>query len=142
MILDKSLMFCEDQAITSAAASSNYVEVAAVPNLQPGNPVIIHAQVTEDFSTTTGGALTVYVQEDDNTAFSSAATLAQSQAVPAAQLLAGKKIPILTPVNTDKYLRLYFSPATPHSAGKVTGAIVTGQQTNDSNMNAIGDNFL
>ncbi|HHY0854094.1 TPA: Bbp16 family capsid cement protein, partial [Raoultella ornithinolytica] len=90
-------------------------------------PLLI--QVVESFNTLT--SLTVTVQTDDNSAFSSA-TDVLSLTIPLASLVQGYKSPVITlPMKLERYIRLnYTVTGTAPTAGKVTAGITGGVQTN------------
>lgn len=142
MLLDAQALFSDDQAITASAASTNYMDLGApktaplapaalVRDIGGSNDMEILIQVTADFATLT--SLTVAVQTDDNTSFSSATTVHQTAAIPAASLLEGYKFKISNvPIGTsERYLRLYYTVAGSNAtAGTITAGIVDGIQTN------------
>jgi hypothetical protein len=143
MLLDKEALFSDDQAITASAASTNYMDLGAtgtpanapaavVRDLGGGQNVTMLVQVTEDFATLT--SLTVDVEVDDNTSFSSAKTVATTGAVAVANLTAGKilSVSVPLPVGTDeRYLRLNYTVAGVNAtAGKITAGVAAGVQTN------------
>jgi len=142
MHLDEQALFSDQQAITATAASTNYIDLGAA-NTPPGgsnaiqqdfgggNDIPLLIQVTEAFNNLT--SLTVAVQVDDDTSFSSPTTVATSGAILRADLVAGKKIPPFNvPIGTDqRYLRLnYTVTGTAPTEGKVTAGIAGGLQTN------------
>lgn len=142
MLLDENTLFSDDQAVTASAASTNYMDLQAgstppaapaalVQKIGGGNDIPLLIQVTEDFATLT--SLTVTIQVDDNTSFSSATTVASSHAVPAASLVAGYQFPLVTLPNTvnERYVRLYYTVGGSNAtAGTITASIATGLQTN------------
>lgn len=142
MLLDENTLFSDDQAITASAASTNYMDLQAgatppaapaalVQKIGGGNNIPLLIQVTEDFATLT--SLTVTIQVDDNTSFSSATTVASSHAVPAASLVAGYQFPLVTLPDTvnERYVRLYYTVGGSNAtAGAITASIATGLQTN------------
>lgn len=141
MIFDATLTFSSEQAITADAASTNYIDLGAtgtpyggsalVRDIGPGCCIPIAICVTAAFNTLT--SLTIQLQVDDNTSFSSATTVA-SVTVPLADLTAGKIIEGLDwiPSGTDeRYVRLnYDVTGTNPTTGKITAGIVAARQTN------------
>lgn len=142
MHLDDQALFSDQQAITATAASTNFINLGA-PATPPGAPAALKQdlgggnnmpvliQVTEDFDNLT--SLTVTMQVDDNSSFSSPKTVASSGAVALADLVAGKMIaPFNVPIGTDQqYVRLYYTVAgTAPTAGKITAGVAGGLQTN------------
>lgn len=110
--MDAQLLFSDAQALTgtSAVASTNYVNLGtAYSYLGTGEPMAV--AITVDVAAGgTSPTLTVAVQSDDNTSFSSAATVATTAAIAGATLVAGYEIviPIPAGVSTEQYLRLSY----------------------------------
>lgn len=140
---DKLGTFSLDQAITATAASTDVVDLGATGTPKPGHttaltrdigkgtPIPIRIQVTETFATLT--SLTVAIEVDDNSSFSSATTVLATQAIPLASLVAGYVFNIeFIPRNTnERYVRLYYTVAGSNAtAGKVTAFIVEAGQSN------------
>lgn len=134
MITSAQQLFSDDQAVTASAASTNYIDLlaagtpygaAAALNRDQGkgNKIPIHIQTTAAFATLT--SLKVAVQTDDNTSFSSATTVLETEAIAAATLVAGyvfniDSIPLQT---TERYIRLYYTVA---GSNATTGTIWAG----------------
>lgn len=142
MLLDEQALFSDQQAITATAASTNFINLGAVvtPPLSANAldrdiggasniPLLI--QVTEVFNNLT--SLTVAVQVDDNSSFSSPKTVATTGAIALADLVAGKKLmPHIVPIGTDeRYMRLHYTvTGSAPTTGKIHAGIATGLQTN------------
>lgn len=133
MILDQNAIFSDAQAITASAASTNSYDLGAtgiVPygkiqlrrRMGKAEEIPLLVQVVEDFNNLT--SLTIAIQSDDNSAFSSAATL-YSVTVPLAELVAGYIIPEDDlPRNVkERYLRLFYTVT---GAAPTTGKITAG----------------
>lgn len=146
MLFDALGNFCgaSGQAITASAASTEYIDLGATGTPAPGhttalkrdigrgNPVNIRVQVTEAFATLT--SLKVAIQTDDNSSFSSAATVLETEAIAVADLVAGYVFNLQwIPRNTDeRYLRLYFTVAgSSATTGKIFAGVVQAGQDND-----------
>jgi len=142
MLLDENTLFSEDQAVTATAASTNYMDLGA-PATVPGAPaalvrligganeIPLHVQVTEDFASLT--SLTVSIEVDDNTSFSSARTVAATAAIPVAELVAGyiTSLTVLPHTIDERYMRLKYTVGGSNAtAGKVNASIAAGLQTN------------
>lgn len=140
MILDSTNVFSDAQAITATAASTNIIDLGAtgtvvggasalVRDIGPGNPLPIRVQIVEAFNTLT--SLTIALQVDDNSSFSSAKTV-ESIVVPLAGLTLGAVVAALyyVPRGTDeRYVRLnYTVTGTNPTLGKVTAGIVAAHQ--------------
>lgn len=144
MLTDALGTFSNQQAITASAASTSYVDLGATGTPTPGhttalardigrgNPVNIRIQVTETFATLT--SLKVAIQTDDNSGFSSAKTVLETEAIAAATLVAGYVFNIQwIPRDTDeRYLQLYYTVGGANAtAGKIFAATVEAAQDND-----------
>jgi len=132
MILDKSNLFSEDQAITVTANSTNVIDLGSADDMGPGTVKEIWIQATEAFTADGAATLTVSLTTDDSAAMSSATTLYTSAAIGKASLVAGYKIPIRgLPTGAERYLRLTYTVATgPMTAGKISAGIVNARQEN------------
>lgn len=135
MILDTDLLFSDAQAVTAAAASTNYYDTGPLFTGNTGRNIGVSEElyfsITVDIAFTDSGSnstLTVDLQTDDNTSFSSIATVATLVTIPALAAAGTKyfvKVPIATTVPYEKYLRIYYTPNTGDlSAGAVTVALV------------------
>jgi len=141
MLTDALGTFSNQQAITATAASTDVIDfgaggtptpghtVALTRDLGKGQAIMIRVQVTETFATLT--SLTVSVQTDDNSGFSSATTVIATQAIPVASLVAGyvfniTEVPLLT---TERYVRLNYTVAGSNAtAGKIFASVVESHQ--------------
>ncbi|MBP2638217.1 MAG: hypothetical protein H6Q72_4124 [Firmicutes bacterium] len=111
----------DEQTITVTAASTNYLDFGSDGNFF--EPAYLHIRVLDAFESATSGAtLTVALQSDDNTSFSSAATmLTPVSAVDHSSLTAGYHVVVPFPIqDLEQYYRLYFTA----SATMTTGSIV------------------
>lgn len=145
MIFDAQTRFSNAQAITASAASTNVIDLLAA-GIPFGHTVAVtrdlgvnsemaeaelQIQVTEAFATAT--SVKVAVQTDDNSAFSSAATILETEAIPIASLIAGYVFNIDEfPFRTrERYVRLYYTVAgSDATAGKITAGVVAAGQRN------------
>lgn len=143
MILDKTLIFGEKQAITVDAGSTNVIDIGAAGtayghaaavrrDIGIATEIPIFLMVTEVFNNLT--SLTVSLQVDDDEAFGSPTTIATSAPILLASLVAGYKFtwPAELPEGTaERYIRVYYDvTGTAPTTGKITAAIVAGRQTN------------
>lgn len=140
MIFDRQSKFSSAQAITASAASTDYIDfgatgtpygAAAALNRDQGKggKIPLHIQVTEAFATAT--SVKVAVQTDDNSSFSSAATVLETEAIPIATLIAGYVFNIDSfPLKTnERYVRLYYTVAgSDATTGKITAGVTMGNQ--------------
>ena len=141
MILDSTLLFSDEQAITATAPSTNHIDLGAtgtpyggsarVRDIGPGTNIPWFVTVTASFNTLT--SLAIELQVDDNDSFSSATTVASASYL-LAQLTAGTMLdfPDYVPQGTDeRYFRLrYVVTGSNPSTGKLTAGIVAAKQTN------------
>lgn len=141
MIFDAQTRFSKEQAVTASAASTNVIDLLAA-GIPYGNDAALNRdlgiheiplriQVTTAFATLT--SLKVAVQTDDNSSFSSATTVLETEAIAAASLVAGyqfniDRIPLKT---TERYVRLYYTVAgSDATAGKITAGVVVANEQN------------
>lgn len=142
-IIDSTLVFSQNQAFTADAASTNIIDLGAtgtppgfssalVRDIGKGGGVPLEVLVTTTFTGLT--SLNVKVQIDDNEAFASPTTVAQSGEVPVASLVAGYRFPfpanLMEGVN-ERYVRLYYDVTGVGTAGALSAHVVAGRQTND-----------
>ncbi|MAO03575.1 MAG: hypothetical protein CL804_03470 [Citromicrobium sp.] len=141
MIFDKETMFCEGQAVTADAASTNYIDLGATGtpfgsdtaltrDIGKGSSIPLSINVVEAFNNAT--SVKVALQVDDNTSFSSASTVAE-RTYALAELAGGQlQFPDYIPEGAnERYLRLYFDvTGTAPTTGKFTAGVVAGRQTN------------
>lgn len=129
MLLDQQALFSAAQAITATAASTNVIDTGSNKDVGKYGDIPLLIQVVEGFNNLT--SLTVTVQTDDNSAFSSAADVL-SMTIPLASLVLGFKSPVITlPMKMERYIRLnYTVTGTAPTTGKVTAGITGGVQTN------------
>ena len=141
MIFDLETMFCEGQAVTADAGSTNYIDLGATGtpfgsdtaltrDIGKGCSVPLSITVVEAFNNATSVA--VSLQVDDNTSFSSAKTVA-SKTYLLAELAGGQlAFPDYVPEGADeRYMRLFFDvTGTEPTTGKFTGGIVAGRHSN------------
>ena len=141
-IFDITNLFCEDQAITGDAASTNIIDLGAtgtpfgasaalVRDLGKGCHVPLSINVTETFNTLT--SLTIALQVDDNSSFSSPKTVASKNYL-LAELTAGKQLsfPDYIPEGAnERYMRLHFDvTGTDPTTGKFTAGVVAARHSN------------
>ena len=129
MLLDQQALFSAAQAITATAASTNVIDTGSNKDVGKYGDIPLLIQVVEGFNNLT--SLTVTVQTDDSSAFSSAADVL-SMTIPLASLVLGYKSPVITlPMKMERYIRLnYTVTGTAPTTGKVTAGITGGVQTN------------
>jgi len=128
MIMDKTNLFSDDQAITASAVSTNVIDLGVSRDIGKGTPVPVLIQVTKDFATLT--SLTATIETSETEDFSSSETLATSGAVPVADLVAGRNLaPQFMPIGVQRYLRISYTVAgSSATAGTVTAGVVAAHQ--------------
>jgi len=142
MILDRTGLLSENQAITATAASTNVIDLgnpgtpygapsALKRDIGRGEPVPFFVGVTEVFNNLT--SLTIAVQVDTTAAFSAPDTIF-SQTYVAADLAPGARHlgPDWFPVGTGKqFVRMLYTVAgTAPTTGRITAGSVMSRQTN------------
>lgn len=143
MIMDRTGLFSENQAVTATAVSTNVVDLGAtgtpygsasaiVRDIGKGEPVPLYCGVTASFNNLT--SLTISIEVDDNAGFSSATTVWTSPAYTLAQLATGAKylLPDTLPVGVnERYVRLRYTVAgTAPTLGTITAGVVMSRQSN------------
>lgn len=138
MILDNQGLLSDKQAITSTAASTNYIDLGPIDSsttreMGYGVPLDLLVLVNTAFTATGAATLTITLEVDDNTSFSSATTVWSSGAIAKASLVSGYQIPLqYVPKGVnERYMRFNYTVATgPMTAGTITAALGSGNHTN------------
>lgn len=117
-MIDNSLVFSAEQAVTTTAASTNVVRTKGgdVPNR-----LFLVVRVDTAFAGCT--SVTPSVETDDASAFSSAATVATFPTYPVASLTAGMLGIIPLPLGLKDYLRMKYTVVGTATAGKISAFI-------------------
>lgn len=142
-MLDAKTLFCEAQAVTASAATTDYLDLTNGATIKNAFRAATSAIDLPDeiafavYCTTTvagGTSIAFSLQTDDNTGFSSAKTLFSTAAIAVASLTQGQivfvKIPKAKLGECERYLRGYFTVVGTPSAGAFTVGLVSGKQTN------------
>ncbi len=132
MMNDKQLYFSEQQAITASAASTNYLDFGSIRNLGVGEELYLVFLVTTAFTDTgSDSTVTPSFQTDDNSAFSSAATLRTYDVFAALTAANTKRMYKLEPVTDagsyERYAQIYYTVAN----GNLTTGAITAFITKD-----------
>lgn len=141
MIFDATLLLSDAQAITATAASTNYIDlgatgtpvggVALARDIGPGHSVPLSVTVGAAFNTLT--SLTISLETDDNTGFSSAKTVA-SVTYALARLTVGAVLdfPDYVPQGVnERYFQLRYTVVGSNpTTGNITAGVVAAKQTN------------
>lgn len=134
MIFDAQTLLSNAQAITASAASTNIIDLGPIAtgitrDIGKGTEIPLLIQVVETFNNLT--SLSINLEVDDNTGFSSPSTVF-SRVVTLASLVAGYVVPIEEILRTtnERYLRLnYTVTGTAPTTGKITAGITMGNQS-------------
>lgn len=126
MILDAQCQFSDAQALTASAASTNIIDLGADRNIGIGEPMSVVVFV--DVALDDGNADETYaisVQADDNSGFSSAATVASAATVTRGDA-AGTRyvIPLPADYATEQYLRVYYTLGGTTPSGTVSAYLI------------------
>jgi hypothetical protein len=136
MITDAQALLSSAQAITATAASTNYYDCGASPDSGVGEPLQFAISVPAAFDALT--SLAISLEVDDNTSFSSAATLWSKTFLLATLVInAELKVPGFVR-GMERYARLKYTVAGSNpTVGTITAYIVKDLQANTPTANAI-----
>lgn len=124
MIIDALTKLSGAQAVTSSAASTNYIDTLASGDAYV-EPFAYFKIDTTMASGSSNSTMNCIVQTSDTTSFASTTTLFDSGAIAQASLVSGKEISGRLAKGAKRYVRAYYTVATqPFSAGAVTAALV------------------
>lgn len=140
MILDKQNTFSTAQAVTSSAASTDYIDLGAVRDVGMSDDLYVAVTVGTAADAVGSATVTIALQGDTDSGFATALeTLASTAAIGKATLAAGYQLFIpIPPGYVKRYLRMYYTVATgPLTAGTFSAAIVSGIQKNRAYADAI-----
>ena len=121
MYVDNEEVLSDEQAVTATAVSTNYRDQGAAGDkaINP-RPELVFL-VTEAFTAAGAATLTISLQTDDNSSFSSATEVTLTSAIPKATLVAGYRFKVRLPLDLEQYYRLNYTVATgPFTAGKIS----------------------
>ena len=132
MYIDRQNLFGQDQAVTASAASTDYIDLGSARDIGNGERPEILVLCTQDVTAAGAATVTVALQSDDNSSFSTPINLVLSDAIPKASLVAGAQVlRVAVPYGTERYLRLFYTVGTgPLTAGKFTSGLVPLRQAN------------
>lgn len=148
MILDNDLVFSDAQAVTAAAASTNYYDTGPLFTGNTGRDLgageDLYFSISVDVAMTDASSdstVAVSLETDDNTGFSSASTVATLVTIPAVSP-AGTKyfvcVPRQTTVPYERYIQIKFTPANGNlTTGSFTVAIVKDPDSYKSYVSAV-----
>lgn len=128
-------LFSNAQAVTATGASTNVIHTAfgKLKEISFGTPLPLLIQVVEDFAGCT--SVKVAVQTSTTEDFAEVVTLAETAAIPVAELVAGYKFPInFMPKGNLGYTRLYYTVDGTATAGKIDAGVVAGHDNSYQDM--------
>lgn len=143
MILDKQSQLSEDQDLAQSAgayASTNIIDLGATGtpiggaaaltrDIGKGRVLPLLIEITETFTSGGAATLSIALQVDDNSGFSSATTVWTSQTMALADLVAGKifELEYMPRGVNERYMRLNYTIGTAATtAGKITAGVTMG----------------
>jgi hypothetical protein len=132
MMYDKLNTFGTEQAVTASAASTDIIDLGATRDIGNGEALELVILCTEAATASGSATVTFSLETDDNSGFSSAATLAGTAAIGKASLTVGTEVlRVKVPFGVERYLRVYYTVATgPLTAGKFTAFLADDRQAN------------
>lgn len=141
MYMDNQLLFSDAQALTAAAASTNYIDLGgASRDVALGRPIYFNLNVDVALTdASSNSTVTVALEQDDNTSFSSA-TAIQTLCTIAATAAAGTvyRAVVAPGIITERYLRVYY---TMNNGDLSTGTVTAGFVLDQGQWTAYADNI-
>ena len=119
MIIDKELKLSDQQAVTASAASTNYIDQTAAGDAEKQMYLMVRCH-TSAASSNSSATMTISIQTDNNSSFSSPTTLVSSAAMGVSSLVANTYLmKVRLPLGTERYIRVYYTIGTENlTAGK------------------------
>lgn len=129
MKMDALYLFSDAQALTATAASDNYKNLEAVMDVGNGNDVYVVTTVDTAFTDgSSDTTVTVTVETDDSSAFSTATTAQTLYVIPALAAVGDTFVAKLSPFTTaEQYMQIKYTMA---NGNLTTGAVTTFFTTN------------
>lgn len=124
-MIDAALVFSDAQAVTTSAASSNYVDQGATSgNSEFGNGYLV---VTTAVALATGTSIQATLQHDTSSAFGGVTDLVSGPVLTTATVTAvGSPILVVKiPPNSKRYLRVYYTIVGTYDTGSAVDAYIT-----------------
>lgn len=125
MYIDAQGLFSDAQAVTSTAASTNYVDFGVDGNIGVGEPMAVVVVVDVALDSADGDeTYVISLEADDNSSFSSAATIASKTATRGDA--AGTKYVLPLPADTsgERYLRVKYTHGGTSPTGTYTAFLI------------------
>lgn len=108
MIIDKRMQVSSSQALTATAASTDVIDLGSDRDIGPGRSMWL-VVVAKTGLGGTSPTLAVSVETDDNSGFSSAATLLTGPTLAAAAFATGQIHVLPMPMTNERYIRAKFT---------------------------------
>jgi hypothetical protein len=123
-VLDRQVLFSNDQVITASTASTDIIDLGSTRDVGAGEMSTVLILVTQAFDNLT--SLTVALQTLATENFASPVQLTAAT-LPLADLFAGARFPItMVPRGVLRYLRLYFTvTGSAPTVGRITAGVGT-----------------
>lgn len=139
MYLDKQLQFSDAQAVTSTAASTNYIDFGVDGNVGIGEPMAVVVIVDVALDDTTGDeTYVISLEADDNSSFSSAATIL-SKTVTRGDAAGTKYVlPIPADTSAERYLQVKYTHGGTSPTGTYTAFLIPQSMIQNSVVYADG----
>jgi hypothetical protein len=106
--VDAQQLFSDAQALSATAASTNSIDLSQDRNIGVGVPLAVVITFDVALAGTTP-TFVATIQADDNSGFSSAATVAAGPSLSAAAAGAQQVIPLPPDVTTERFIRLNYT---------------------------------
>lgn len=129
MLIDRQNQFSDNQSVNSSVASTDSIDLGAVRNIGVGEAIYIVFLVTTAF-VGAGATSTPSLQTDDNSAFSSAATVRTYDTIPALSAIGTHRYYEIEPFTAtgtyERFIRVFYTVS-----GTLTASGVTSFLTKD-----------
>jgi hypothetical protein len=111
MIIDAFLKISSAQSLTATAASTDHIDFGADREIGAGEPMALVVSVPGTVTNGSVTALTIAWQADDNSGFSSARSVASTDAIPIAEVVTGARwvIPLPADYRNERYGRANYT---------------------------------
>lgn len=116
MIIDSNLQVSDAQAITVTAASTSYIDQLAAGDAYDSLWFVVRSKA----AFTSGTSVTIALQCDDNTSFTTPKTLYTAAAILTAALTANTyQVKVKVPPGAERYLRAYYTVSGTYDGGTI-----------------------
>lgn len=106
MLIDAQHLFSDAQALTATGASTNSIDLGSDRDIGPGEPMAVVLKFDAALAGTSP-TISVAIQTDDNSSFSSPTTIITSQTLSSAA--AGTQVVVPLPAANERYVRLNYT---------------------------------